>query len=169
MMMNVDEGIKILEKQEELLQFTHFNRLDAWKLGKEIVTKTQDEGFALAVSLRLRDGFTLFQYFPEGTTLNNGSWMNRKFNTVQTFEHSTLLHTVRLIKQGKTFETSGLDPKVYVWGGGGFPIRVKGTGVIGVATVSGLPGLQDHDVIVECLSRVLRVKDVPHIPLDAGF
>ncbi|GHV39792.1 UPF0303 protein [Spirochaetia bacterium] len=168
-MMEIDEGIGIVEKQEELLRFTHFSRADVWKLGKELVSKIQDEGFALSVSIRLNSGFVLFQYAPEGTTANNENWMTRKFNTVRDMEISSLLNSLRLKQQNKTLENKGLDPRLYAAGGGGFPIRLKGTGVIGAVIASGLPHLQDHDVLVECISRHLKARDVPRIPLDAGF
>jgi uncharacterized protein (UPF0303 family) len=40
---------------------------------------------------------------------------------------------------------------------------------VGVALVSGLPSLQDHDILVETISRFLGVSGVPRIPLDAGL
>jgi uncharacterized protein (UPF0303 family) len=168
-MMNIDEGIAILERQEEELQFSHFNRQDVWKLGKELAAKVLDEGLKLSVSIRLINGFTLFQYAPEGTTVNNGVWMDKKFNIVRELEISSLLNTLRLKKRNQTLEDRNLDPMVYAWGGGGFPIRVRGTGVVAVAVASGLPHLQDHDTLVEGIAKVLRLKEAPRLPLDAGF
>jgi tRNA (guanine-N1)-methyltransferase len=45
----------------------------------------------------------------------------------------------------------------YVLAGGGFPIAVKGAGVIGVIAVSGLPERQDHGVVVDALCDHLGV------------
>jgi uncharacterized protein (UPF0303 family) len=168
-MMDIDQGIAILERQEEELQFAHFSRQDVWKLGKELVAKVLDDNLKLSVSIRLVNGFTVFQYAPEGTTLNNGVWMAKKYNIVQELEISSLLNTLRLKKQNQCLEDRGFDPKIYAWGGGGFPIKVRGTGLVAVAVASGLPHLQDHDALVECIAKVLLVKDVPRLPLDAGF
>jgi uncharacterized protein (UPF0303 family) len=66
-------------------------------------------------------------------------------------------------------EDRGLDSRVYAWGGGGFPIRVRGTGLVAVAVASGLPHLQDHGTLVEGIAKVLRIKEAPRLPLDAGF
>jgi uncharacterized protein (UPF0303 family) len=165
--MKIDKYIALVEGQEEALQFPHFNRRDAWELGKEFVRDILDKGIALAVNIRLLNGLVLFHYSAEGTTPDNEAWMTRKFHTVRDLDASTLLHTLRLQKRKKTLEERGLDPSYYVSGGGGFPIRVRGTGLIGAALVSGLPGLQDHNMLVECISRYLKVPDVPRIPQNA--
>jgi uncharacterized protein (UPF0303 family) len=165
--MKIDKYIALVEQQEEALEFPHFNRRDAWELGKEFVQHILDKKLPLAVSIRLLSGLILFHYSSEGTTLNNESWMTRKFHTVRDLDASTLLNTLRLQKRKETLEGRGLDPKYYVSGGGGFPIRVKGTGLVGATLVSGLPGLQDHNTLVECISRYLKVSDVPRIPQGA--
>ncbi|GHV58195.1 UPF0303 protein [Spirochaetia bacterium] len=167
--MDIDEGMEILKKQEELLQFNHFNRQDAWRLGKELVAISQNEGVGLSLSIRLRDGLILFQYLPEGTNQNNESWMTRKFNAVRMFETSSLFNGLRLKKNNQTFESRGYDPRLFAPSGGGFPIRIRGTGVIGAIVTSGGPHLQDHDILIEGLIRHLKAKDVPRIPLDAGL
>ncbi|MDR3139834.1 MAG: heme-binding protein [Treponema sp.] len=165
--MNVDKYIVLVEKQEEQLQFPHFNRKDAWDLGKIFAEEILNKNYALSVSIRLLNGLILFQYSPEGTVLNNESWMARKFNTVREMETSTLLFTLRMQRGKQTLENRVPEPKLYVTGGGGFPIRVAGTGLVGAALVSGLPGVQDHNVLVECISRYLKARDVPVIPEKA--
>ena len=45
----------------------------------------------------------------------------------------------------------------YVLAGGGFPVTVKGAGIIGVIAVSGLPERQDHGVIVDALCDHLGI------------
>ena len=41
--------------------------------------------------------------------------------------------------------------------GGGFPVKVKGAGVIGVIAVSGLPEREDHAVVVDALCDHLGI------------
>ena len=58
----------------------------------------------------------------------------------------------------RTFKIGeGLDIADYVLAGGGFPVTVKGAGVIGVIAVSGLPERQDHGVVVEALCNHLGI------------
>jgi uncharacterized protein (UPF0303 family) len=169
MKLSLDEGIAIAEKQETLLQFSHFNRKDAWDLGNLIVSEILNKEYKLIVSIRMVSGLTLFQYAPEGTTLNNEQWMTRKFNMVRYRETSSLLAKLIMEKKNESLELHGLDNAEYASTGGAFPITIRGTGLVCVAAVSGLPHLQDHDILVEFLSRFLGITDVPRIPLDAGL
>jgi uncharacterized protein (UPF0303 family) len=168
-MLGIDDGIAILERQESVLQFNHFNRQDVWMLGREMADKILEEGLGMAVAVRLLNGFTLFQYAGEGTNADNGYWLEKKFNIVRDLDASSLLFSLRLKKRNQNLADRGLDSRVYAWGGGGFPIRVKGTGLVAVAAASGLPHLKDHDVLVESIARLLRIKDPPRLPLDADF
>ena len=166
-MNNIDEYISIVEKQESILRFSGFNRKDAWELGQFMVSRILSENLKLALSLRLANGLVVFQYMPEGTNIHNVNWMTRKFNIVCDLEVSSLLNTLYLKKRNQTLQDRFLDPAKYAASGGGFPIHVSGTGIIGGIMVSGLPHLVDHNFIVESLSSFLKKQDVPFIPVDA--
>jgi uncharacterized protein (UPF0303 family) len=49
----------------------------------------------------------------------------------------------------------GLSLADYATHGGSFPLAVKGAGVVGSVTVSGLPQRADHELAVEALCAVL--------------
>ncbi|HKM07679.1 MAG TPA: heme-binding protein, partial [Sphaerochaeta sp.] len=110
-------------------------------------------------------GLTLFQYSAEGANLSNESWIDRKFRTVLNFEMSTLRYALWLKQRGSSLEERGLDPTKFVACGGGFPIYVEGVGTVGVAIVSGLTDIRDHEVIVNCISRFIGEDNVPHYPV----
>ena len=167
--MNLDDYISIAEKQEELLRFSRFDRKAAWDLGQLMVSRILRENLALAVSIRLANGFILFQYAPDGTTLNNENWMIRKFNVVRDLEISSLLNLLRFRKKNQTMESKGLDPRNYAASGGAFPIHVSGAGVIGAVLASGLPHLMDHDFLIDSIGGFLKITDAPHIPADADI
>ena len=54
-------------------------------------------------------------------------------------------------------------PDEYGFGCGGFPIIVKGKGIVGAAAISGLPDPADHIYVIEALEKVLGIK-APKIP-----
>ena len=167
-MSNMDYKIanELILKQEEMLQFEHFNNQDAWELGKLIVDEIHKSNIELAVCIRKLNGNIIFQYMTEKTNLNNQNWMNRKFNTVSLMERSSLGATVVSKIAKEEVVTHGLSDSEYVFCGGGFPIKIKKSGIVAVITVSNLPHVKDHDFIVKCLSKYLMVTGVPRVDLD---
>ena len=156
------KAAEILRRQEELLQFDSFNNEDAWKLGNIMVEEIHRRGIDLSVCIRKINGNIVFQYATDGTNLNNQNWMRRKFNTVTYMECSSLLATVNSHLSGEVVVTHGLSETDYKLCGGGFPIRIKNSGLVMVATVSNLPHEQDHDFIVSCIAKYLA-KEIPHM------
>jgi len=51
-----------------------------------------------------------------------------------------------------------LSPADFAWVGGSFPITLRGTGVIGSVTVSGLPDREDHQIVVDALCDLLGLE-----------
>ena len=67
---------------------------------------------------------------------------------------SSFLIGQRNAAKGETLARHGLDLADYADHGGAVPIRVKGVGVVAVATVSGLPQAEDHALVLEALERL---------------
>lgn len=149
---------ELILKQEDALQFEHFNCRDAWELGKLLVEEAFSNGVEIAICIRKINGHILFQYSTEKTTINNQNWMIRKFNTVSLMERSSLGAAVMAHITGETIATHGQSDKDYAFCGGGFPVRIKNSGIIGVITVSNLPHVEDHNYIVRTLSKYLHVE-----------
>ena len=161
--MTIEELLSILEMQEEVLQFSHFTNEDAWEVGNAIVAEARRRNLHVAVSIRLNNGYTVFQYAADGTNLDNERWMTRKYNTVKVKEMSSLRAYTLLKAEGHNLEDWFMDPKEFAVCGGGFPIRVEEVGVIGAILVSGLEHAADHDLIIKCVSKYLHVDEVPRI------
>jgi uncharacterized protein (UPF0303 family) len=157
---------EIIKKQEEMLQFEHFSNQIAWELGQLMVGETHKTGIELAVSIRKLNGNIIFQYASENTNLNNQHWMNRKFNTVKLMERSSLGVAVLSKITLEDVQTHGLSDRDYVFCGGGFPVRIKGGGIVGIVIVSNMPHVQDHEFIVKCLSEYLKVTGVPVVDME---
>ncbi len=162
--MTVEEVITVLAMQEEILQFNHFTNEDAWTLGTLLVAeaKMRDLGDT-AVEIRLNNGYTVFKYAGNGTTLNNEIWLDRMYRTVQVLEKSSLRVYSELKKEEETLEDIGLNEKEYSCLGGGFPVRVEEVGVVGAIMVSNQNHFVNHDIIVKALSRYLHIDEVPRI------
>jgi uncharacterized protein (UPF0303 family) len=69
---------------------------------------------------------------------------------------SSYAYGLKLAASGKTLADS-LGPAAadYAAHGGCFPVVVKGVGLVGTVTVSGLPQKDDHDLVVEAIRELL--------------
>ena len=87
---NLDEFVKVLDMQEEILQFTHFTNQDAWELGSIMVIEAKKRNLPVSIRIELNNGHCVFQYSADGTTLRNQMWLERKIRTVKLMEKSSL-------------------------------------------------------------------------------
>jgi uncharacterized protein (UPF0303 family) len=95
-----------------------------------------------------------------GSSSENDWWINRKYRVVEKFKHSSMYVRVSFEEKNQTFEEdSGLDNELYAAHGGGFPITVSGSGIVGVALVSGLPQVEDHKMIIQGLKNFKQAKN----------
>ncbi|MGW7251790.1 heme-degrading domain-containing protein [Streptomyces decoyicus] len=150
-----DEEIRELAAQEDRLVLDAFSNEDAWNLGSLLVELARERGAAVTVGIR-RGAQQLFHCALPGTSADNDVWIARKCAVVERYGESSFLVGVRFRAKGRTFEESSrLDPDRYAAHGGAFPVRLRGTGVVGAVAVSGLPQADDHALVVAGLERFL--------------
>ena len=144
-----------LLQEESELQFVSFDEATAWQLGSQMVERARRERLPIVIDI-VRGSHQLFHAGLRGSSADNDEWVKRKVRTVYRFEHSSFYIGQLLKSKGQTIEESYLVPESEVAPhGGSFPIIVKGTGVIGAITVSGLPQEEDHKVVVEGIRNYL--------------
>lgn len=152
--------IGTVTEQQQRLQLTHFDNDDAWRLGCLLVELGRERGLPIVVDIR-RGIHQLFHVSLPGTTPDNDTWVERKIRVVYRFGAPSFLLGLRSRLVGSTFEQDmGLPLQEYAAHGGSFPITVKGVGIVGTVTVSGLPQAKDHALVVEALEDYL---DLPHV------
>ncbi|MES2869010.1 MAG: heme-degrading domain-containing protein [Pseudomonadota bacterium] len=164
--MAVIDDLERIGLQESLLTFETFDSATAWELGAALKARCERQKQAVTIEVRIAKE-TVFFYAMPGTTPENADWARRKRNTVEMTGRSSYRAGLALKQQGESLETlMGLPVRDYASHGGGFPIKTKGSGCIGVVTVSGLPQRDDHALIVETLAQMC---DVPHstVKLDS--
>ncbi|WUC42625.1 heme-degrading domain-containing protein [Streptomyces cellulosae] len=147
--------VEELEAQERRLVFRQFTYDDAWALGSLLVELARERQAPVAIDIH-RAGQQLFHAALPGSKPDNDAWIARKRRVVERYGSASYLVGARFRAKGTTFEESSrLDPDTYAAHGGSFPITVEGVGVVGAVTVSGLPQLQDHRLVVEALEHFL--------------
>lgn len=151
----IETDLALLALQEEELQFDSFNTDTAWQLGTLLKEAVEARGKAVAIDIQLF-GHPLFFYAMPGTTPDNIDWIRRKRNVVERFHQSSYAVRLALKKKQTTLtDQAGLALRDHAAAGGGFPIRLRGSGCIGAITISGVPMREDHGIIVEVLAKWL--------------
>jgi uncharacterized protein (UPF0303 family) len=155
--MSLETDIADITRQEQELRFASFSEEEAWALGSLMRKVAVERGLPFVIDIRIGNR-PLFYTALLGSTPENPDWVRRKVNTVYRFHKSSYRVGREHQLQKKAFDASrGIDPMDYAPAGGGFPIHLAGTGVVGAVTVSGVPQRQDHEFVVEMLCRFLKV------------
>ena len=152
---------EILEElllEEQQLQFSAFNEDSAWQIGCWLVDYAVKNALPITIDIR-RGEQQLFHASRPGASADNDEWVKRKVQLVNRFGHSSYYLGQLLKSEGKTIEEKFLlSEREYAPHGGCFPILLKGTGMLGTLTVSGLAQEDDHKVAVAAISHYLEDK-----------
>ena len=153
--MGLTEDLERVALQERELQLHRLDAHAAWELGVRLRQMAEDRKLPVVIDVR-RFGQPLFYTALEGTTPDNVDWVRRKSNLVARLYRSSYAIGLSLKAKNDTLlEKYGLPVADYAAHGGSFPLAVAGAGVVGSATVSGLPQRDDHELVVEGLCAVL--------------
>jgi len=154
--MGLSEDQERVALQERELRLPGLDARFAWKLGVHMRTLAEERGQAVVIDVR-RFGQALFYAALEGTTPDHPEWVRRKCNVVARFHRSSYAIGLKMKAKKETLtEQQALPLADYATDGGSFPLAVAGAGVVGCATVSGLPERADHELVVEALCAVLE-------------
>ena len=143
-----------LEAEAVALQLATFDENTALRLGYVLVDLALAEDLPVVIDIRTADR-TLFHVALPGSAPLNALWARRKSNTAFLFQEASLLVGKRHRAKGESLDRHGLDTAEYADSGGAVPIRVMGGGVVAVATVSGLPQVEDHRLVVRALGQFM--------------
>lgn len=146
-----ERDIEVIKRQEAELVLDRFDEAVAFEIGAAIRERALRENLPIVVDIRTFDRPLFYAAMP-GSNGANPDWARRKINVVKRYLKSTYRLVLEQDRPDRTFKPGeGLDSADYVLAGGGFPVAVKGAGVIGVIAVSGLPEREDHGVVVAVL------------------
>lgn len=152
----MNEKLNGLLLQEEELQFTRFNADVAWQIGCDFAARAKADNLSITVDITQGE-HQLFHLSRPGTSADNDEWVKRKMRIVYRFGHSSLYMGELLRSKGKRLEEAYLIPEAqYAPHGGSFPIVIRGSGMVGTVTVSGLTQEDDHQVVVDILRDYLK-------------
>lgn len=151
----MEDLLKLLLDEEQELQFSQFNEDTAWQLGSQLVGLAVSNGLPVTIDIMF-GAHQLFHASLRGTSSDNDEWVKRKVRLVYRFGHSSFYIGQLLKSKGKRIEEAYLvSESEYAPHGGCFPVIVKGTGIVGTVTVSGLPQEEDHKLVIHAIRAYL--------------
>jgi uncharacterized protein (UPF0303 family) len=158
----MEDYVKILdalENEHRTLQLESFSSAAAWNIGVSLRERALAEKKTITIHI-VRHGHILFHHALDGTRPDNDAWVERKTRTVCRFSKSSLYMGFFLKKLGMTMdEKYHISEHEYCIQGGGFPLIIKNTGVVGAVTVSGMSEEEDHLWAAEAIQAyMLREK-----------
>ena len=160
--MTIDDDLSRIALQEQQLVFARFDEEAAWTIGSQLRAWATARAAPIVIDIRLFHRELFFAALP-GAVPDNVEWARRKINTVRRFHKSSYAVGLELkVKNTSLEERYGLSLTDYAAHGGAFPVTVKGVGVVGCITVSGLPQRDDHNLVVESICGALGLdgKDI---------
>jgi uncharacterized protein (UPF0303 family) len=143
-----------LEAEAARLIFPRFTEDTALRLGLTLVELARAGKLPVVIDIRTPDR-TLFHASLPGSAPVNDLWARRKSNTALMFQEPSLITGLKHRAKGESLAKHGLSHEDHADHGGAVPIRVKGAGVVAVATVSGLPQVEDHRLVIRGIRMVL--------------
>lgn len=143
-----------LEAEAARLILSEFTEETALRLGLTLMNMSKLDRLPVVIDIRTNDR-TLFHLAMPGSAPVNDRWARRKSNTALHF-HLASLHVGRNMEaKGETLAKHGLSDAEFAIQGGAVPICVAGAGLVACATISGLPQLEDHRLVVRGLETLL--------------
>jgi uncharacterized protein (UPF0303 family) len=143
-----------LRAEANRLIFARFDEDMALELGIALMELAWAGSLPVVINIRTPNR-TLFHAAMPGSGPDNDDWARRKSATALQFHKSSLQVGLELKAKGRTLEYQGLPTAGFADHGGAVPVRVAGAGVVAAATVSGLPSVEDHELVVRAMERII--------------
>jgi uncharacterized protein (UPF0303 family) len=160
--MPLEDDIAAILAQEDALRLDSFDEDDAHRLGCLTRDEATRRGTPCAIDIRTA-ARVLFTTTMPATAPDNADWIRRKSNLVLRVQRSSYGFGRKLEAAGEALGPErGLPLADYAAHGGGFPIHVRGTGVVACLTVSGLPQREDHRLATWGICRFLGLDPAAH-------
>ena len=138
------------------LTLPRFDETVACRLGAILLDIAAQEKMPVVISIRSAHR-TFYHAALPGSSAVNDLWARRKSNLALHNDAASMVVALRMRAKGRSLAEEGLSEADHAISGGAVPIRVEGAGPVAVCTVSGLPEMEDHALVLRGL-RALRAE-----------
>lgn len=145
--------IEEIDQEQRSLILPRFDAATALRLGTILIGLA--DGLPVVINIRSAHRCFFHAALP-GSAANNDNWARRKSNTALVMGQPSLQVGTRLREKAGSLPEQGYPVEEYSDHGGAVPVVVAGVGMVAVATVSGLPQVEDHKLVVAGLRALIE-------------
>ncbi|MDQ4138855.1 MAG: heme-degrading domain-containing protein [Actinomycetota bacterium] len=149
--MDLQAAMAEVRQQQEELVFDSFDISAGVALGLRMLEIATERSLPVMISVT-HGAHSVFRAALPGSVPDYEHWLTRKSGAVLRFGVPSYLVQLQHEARGERFEhRPDVDHAMIAAHGGAFPITVRGVGIIGTASVSGLLQRDDHLLAVEAI------------------
>lgn len=144
-----------IQAQETAYEFEHIDEELALQMGLYVIRRAREMGKPVATRITLNRR-TLFAFSMAGTKPESDNWIRRKENIAYATNGSSYYWECWCEQGAHPLEWRGMSYEDYAPAGGCFPLRIKGAGMVGTLTISGMASHEDHALAFETVEKAVR-------------
>lgn len=151
---NIEALMESIKAQETMHAFDKIDEDLAFQMGIYVIRRARELGKPVATRVTLNRR-TLFAYSMAGTKPESDNWIRRKENLSYATNASSYYWECWCELGEHPFEWRGMSYADYAPAGGCFPLCVKGVGMVGTLTISGMASHEDHALAFETVEKAI--------------
>lgn len=144
-----------IQAQETAYEFERIDEELALQMGLYVIRRAHEMGKPVATRITLNRR-TLFAFSMAGTKPESDNWIRRKENITYATNGSSYYWECWSEQGVHPLEWRGMSYEDYAPAGGCFPLRIKGAGMVGTLTISGMASHEDHALAFETVEKAVR-------------
>lgn len=152
---NIEALMESIKVQESMYAFDRIDEDLALQMGIYVIRRAREIGKPVATRITLNRR-TLFAYSMPGTKPESDNWIRRKENLSYATNGSSCYWECWCELGEHPFEWRGMTYQDYAPAGGCFPLCVKGVGMVGTLTISGMASHEDHALAFETIEKAFK-------------
>lgn len=153
-MSDIYPSLNELVDQAKSVIYPRFDEKIALDLGQRLTQIALADGLGIVVNIRTANR-TLFHAATPNSAALNDLWARRKSNMALITGKASLMVGVQNRAKGRSLLDDGLNLTDYAENGGAVPVIVAAAGMVAVVTVSGLPQVEDHALVIRAMREQL--------------
>lgn len=151
---DIEELMAKIQSQETTYEFQRIDEELAMQMGIYVIRRAREMEKPVAVRVTLNRR-TLFAASMAGTKPESDNWIRRKENITYATNGSSYYWECWCEQGTHPLEWRGMSYEDFAPAGGCFPLRIKGAGVVGTLTISGMASHEDHALAFETVGKAV--------------